>query len=192
VAKFFVTFGKEKIEMSRIGKNPVAIPANVKITIDGTDVSVEGPKGKNAMSFSPVVSFEIKDDTVVVSPVGNSRLARAMYGTSRSIIASLVHGVVEGFSKELEIHGVGFRATLKGSILDLSLGYSHPIEYAIPEGIQVTVKENTKLKVEGIDKQKVGAVAADIRSFYPPEPYKGKGVRIVGEHVRRKEGKTVA
>ncbi len=178
--------------MSRIGKNPVAIPANVKITIDGTTVSVEGPKGKNAKSFPPVVSFEVKDETIVVSPIGNSRLARAMYGTSRSIIASLVHGVSEGYSKELEIHGVGFRAALKGSILDLSLGYSHPIEYKIPEGIQVIVTENTKLKVEGIDKQKVGAVAADIRSFYPPEPYKGKGVRIVGEYVRRKEGKTVA
>ncbi|MBL4575169.1 MAG: 50S ribosomal protein L6 [Opitutaceae bacterium] len=178
--------------MSRIGKNPVVIPTNVKVEIDGSSITVEGPKGKNAKSFPSVVSLEVKDDTVVVSPVGDSRLAKAMYGTARSIIASLVKGVVDGFSKELEIHGVGFRATLKGSILDLSLGYSHIIEYQIPERVQVTVTGNTKLKVEGIDKQEVGAVAAEIRSFYPPEPYKGKGVRIVGEYVRRKEGKTVA
>ncbi len=178
--------------MSRIGKLPVAIPDKVKVAIEGVTVSVEGPKGKMTKTFSPHVTIVTGEEGIQVSPANDSRQARAMYGTTRSIIANMVTGVTEGYIKNLEINGVGFRAALKGDILDLSLGYSHPIHYKVPEDVTVTVTDNTKVKVEGIDKQVVGAVAADIRRFYPPEPYKGKGVQIVGEKVRRKEGKTVS
>ena len=181
--------------MSRIGKVPVPIPDKVKIVITDQTILVEGPKGKVSKTFSPVVKIAVADKNVVVTPVEETRFAGAMYGTARSIIAAMVKGVTEGFVKELEIQGVGFKANLKGKQLDLALGYSHPILFDIPEGIKITVTDQTKLKVEGCDKQLVGAVTANIRAYYPPEPYKGKGVRIVGEHaerVRRKEGKTVA
>jgi len=178
--------------MSRIGKQPVPIPDKVKVDIKDTTVHVEGPKGKVNKTFAPVVPIAITDKKVTVAPVGDTRFARAMYGTARSIISSMVKGVTDGFSKDLEIQGVGFKANLKGKQLDLALGYSHPIVMDIPDGIKVTVTEGTRLKVEGCDKQLVGAVTAEIRGYYPPEPYKGKGVRIVGERVRRKEGKTVA
>jgi large subunit ribosomal protein L6 len=178
--------------MSRIGKQPVPIPDKVKIDIKDTTVHVEGPKGKVHKTFAPVVTIKITDKQLVVAPIGDTRFANAMYGTARSIISSMVKGVTVGFSKDLEIQGVGFKANLKGKQLDLALGYSHPIVMDIPEGIKITVVDGTKLKVEGCDKQLVGAVTAEIRSYYPPEPYKGKGVRIVGERVRRKEGKTVA
>ena len=178
--------------MSRIGKQPVLIPDKVKVTVNGGNVLVEGPKGKVQKSFAPVVKVTVADKKVTFAPTEDSRFAYAMYGTARSIVAGMVKGVTEGYSKDLEIQGVGFKANLKGSQLDLALGYSHPIMMTIPEGIKVTVTDQTKLKVEGPDKQLVGAVTAEIRSYYPPEPYKGKGVRIVGERVRRKEGKTVA
>ena len=179
--------------MSRIGKQPVQIPDKVKVDVKGHTVSVEGPKGKVSKTFAPVVSISIENKTVTVAPTeDDSRFAKAMYGTVRSIIAGMVKGVSEGYSKDLEIQGVGFKANLKGKVLDLALGYSHPILMDIPDGIKVTVTDQTKVKVEGADKQLVGAVTAEIRSYYPPEPYKGKGVRIVGERVRRKEGKTVA
>lgn len=179
--------------MSRIGKQPVPIPDKVKVAINGHTVSVEGPKGKVSKTFAPVVNIAVADKKVTVSPTQDeSRFAKAMYGTVRSVIAGMVKGAAEGYTKELEIQGVGFKANLKGSVLDLALGYSHPILMDIPAGIKLTVTDQTKLKVEGADKQLVGAVTAEIRSYYPPEPYKGKGVRIVGERVRRKEGKTVA
>jgi large subunit ribosomal protein L6 len=178
--------------MSRIGKNPISFPDKVKITVNGSSINVEGPKGKLTKTFDPVVSFKLEGNVLQVEKKSNSRFANAMQGTARSIVAGMVQGVVSGYTKDLEIHGVGFRATLKGKNLDLALGYSHPIVYPIPEGIVVTVTDNTKLKVEGVDKQKVGAVAADIKRFYPPEPYKGKGVRIVGEPLLRKEGKTAS
>jgi len=178
--------------MSRIGKQPVPIPDKVKVDIKGTAVHVEGPKGKVNKTFANVVTITISDKKVLVAPIGDTRFANAMYGTARSIIASMVKGVTVGFSKDLEIQGVGFKANLKGKQLDLALGFSHPILMTIPDGIKVTVTDGTRLKVEGCDKQMVGAVTAEIRSYYPPEPYKGKGVRIVGERVRRKEGKTVA
>ena len=178
--------------MSRIGKQPVPIPDKVKVDIKGMTVSVEGPKGKVSKTFADVVTLTMADKKVTVAPVDDSRFSRAMYGTARSVIAGMVKGASEGFVKELEIQGVGFKANLKGKILDLALGYSHAILFDIPEGIKITVTDQTKLKVEGADKQLVGKVTAEIRSFYPPEPYKGKGVRIVGERVRRKEGKTVA
>jgi large subunit ribosomal protein L6 len=178
--------------MSRIGKQPVPIPDKVKVDIKDTTVHVEGPKGKVHKTFANVITIKIDDKKVIVAPIGDTRFANAMYGTARSIISGMVKGVTVGFSKDLEIQGVGFKAVLKGKQLDLALGYSHPIIMDIPEGIKVTVVEGTRLKVEGCDKQLVGAVTAEIRSYYPPEPYKGKGVRIVGERVRRKEGKTVA
>jgi len=178
--------------MSRIGKQPVQIPSKVKVDIKDTTVLVEGPKGKVRKTFAPVVRIALADSKVTVSPLEDTPFARAMYGTARSIIAGMVNGVTTGYSKDLEIQGVGFKANLKGSLLELALGFSHPIFMDVPEGIKLTVTEGTRLKVEGCDKQLVGAVTAKIRSYYPPEPYKGKGVRIVGERVRRKEGKTVA
>ena len=178
--------------MSRIGKQPVPIPDKVKVDIKDTTVNIEGPKGKVRKTFAPVVTITVVDKKVIVAPIGDARFARAMYGTARSIISGMVKGVTTGYTKDLEIQGVGFKAVLKGKQLDLALGFSHPILMDIPEGIKVTVVDGTKVKVEGCDKQLVGAVTAEIRSYYPPEPYKGKGVRIVGERVRRKEGKTVA
>jgi large subunit ribosomal protein L6 len=179
--------------MSRIGKQPVPIPDKVKVDIKDHTVHVEGPKGKVTKNFAPVVKISVVDKKVIVAPTEDtSRFAKAMYGTVRSVIAGMVKGVSVGYFKELEIQGVGFKANLKGKQLDLALGYSHPILMDVPEGIKITVTDQTKLKVEGADKQLVGAVTAEIRSYYPPEPYKGKGVRIVGERVRRKEGKTVA
>jgi large subunit ribosomal protein L6 len=182
--------------MSRIGKQPVPIPDKVKVDIQGHTVRVEGPKGKVTKSFAPVVSITQADKKIIVAPTADtSRFAKAMYGTARSVIAGMVKGVSVGYTKELEIQGVGFKAVLKGKQLDLALGYSHPILFDIPDGIVITVVEGTKLTIAGADKQLVGQVTAEIRAYYPPEPYKGKGVRIVGEHaerVRRKEGKTVA
>ena len=179
--------------MSRIGKQPIPIPEKVKVTLTGDVVHVEGPKGKISKVFAPVVKVTVADKVVTVSPTDDdSRFAKAMYGTVRSVIAGMVKGASEGYVKDLEIQGVGFKANLKGSTLDLALGYSHPILMEIPAGIKLTVTDQTKIKVEGADKQLVGAITAEIRSYYPPEPYKGKGVRIGGERVRRKEGKTVA
>jgi large subunit ribosomal protein L6 len=178
--------------MSRIGKQPVPIPDKVKVSVTGDTVFVEGPKGKVQKTFAPVVKVTVADKQVAFAPTEDTRFSKAMYGTVRSIVAGMVKGVTDGYLKELEIQGVGFKANLKGNQLDLALGYSHPIVMTIPEGIKLTVTDQTKLKVEGADKQLVGAVTAEIRGYYPPEPYKGKGVRIVGERVRRKEGKTVA
>jgi large subunit ribosomal protein L6 len=178
--------------MSRIGKQPVSIPDKVKVSVNNGTVLVEGPKGKVQKTFAPAVKVTVGEKKVTFAPTEESRFAKAMYGTARSVVAGMVKGVTEGYSKDLEIQGVGFKAALKGKQLDLALGYSHPILMTIPDGIKVTVTDQTKLKVEGADKQLVGAVTAEIRGYYPPEPYKGKGVRIVGERVRRKEGKTVA
>ena len=178
--------------MSRIGKQPVLIPDKVTVTVTDTMVLVEGPKVKVSKLFAPVVKITVADQKVTVAPTEQSRFANAMYGTARSIIAGMVKGVTEGYAKDLEIQGVGFKASLKGKQLDLALGYSHPVLMDIPDGIKVTVTDQTKLKVEGADKQLVGSIASEIRGYYPPEPYKGKGVRFVGERVRRKEGKTVA
>ena len=179
--------------MSRIGKQPVPIPDKVKVDIkDGNNVFVEGPKGKVQKQFADAVNIAITDKKVIVTPTSDSRFARAMYGTALSIIAGMVKGVTDGYTKDLEIQGVGFKAVLKGKQIDLSLGYSHPILHDIPEGIKITIADGTKIKVEGCDKQTVGQITAEIRAYYKPEPYKGKGVRLVGERVRRKEGKTVA
>ena len=177
--------------MSRIGKQPIAIPAKVKVEVKGQKISVEGPKGKLNWELPLRTSLKVDDGKVVVSREGDDAQAKALHGLSRALVNNMVKGVSEGFVKKLEIQGVGFKAAVAGKNVNLSLGYSHPIVYIIPEQIKVTVEENTKLTIEGPDRQTVGQVAAEIRSFYPPEPYKGKGVRYSDERVIRKEGKTV-
>lgn len=178
--------------MSRIGKKSISLPPKVKVTV-GADqrVQVEGPKGSLHWTLPHVVSAKVDGELLNLSTAGASREEKAMHGLSRALLANMVTGVSAGFKRDMEIHGVGFKAAVQGSVLNLSLGKSHPILFQIPEGVKVTVSENTKLSIEGIDKQVVGQCAADIRAFYPPEPYKGKGVRFVGEQIRRKEGKTV-
>lgn len=177
--------------MSRIGKQPVSIPAKVKVEVKGTNVFVEGPKGKLNQTISGRVTATVDKDKVVVARVGDDAEAKALHGLTRSLINNMIKGVSEGYVKKLEIHGVGFKAAVKGKQVDLMLGFSHPVLFDIPEQIKITVEENTKLTIEGPDKQAVGQAAAVIRGYYPPEPYKGKGVRYVGEHIIRKEGKTV-
>ncbi len=177
--------------MSRIGKQPVSIPAKVKVEVKGAQIFVEGPKGKLQQAIPGRVTAAVEKDRIVVSRQGDDAEAKALHGLTRALLNNMVKGVSEGYVKKLEIHGVGFKASVKGKQVDLSLGFSHPVLFDIPEQIKVTVEENTKLTIEGPDKQVVGQVAAEIRSFYPPEPYKGKGVRYAGEHIVRKEGKTV-
>jgi large subunit ribosomal protein L6 len=177
--------------MSRVGLKPISLPEKVAVKVEGNTVKVEGPKGKLDFSVPAGISLKAEDGTVVVSRATEQRVHRALHGTVRSIVNNMITGVSTGFSKDLEIHGVGLRAAVKGSDLDLSLGRSHPLLHPIPSGLTVTVNENTKIKVEGIDKQLVGQFAAEVRGFYPPEPYKGKGVRYADEKVRRKEGKSV-
>jgi large subunit ribosomal protein L6 len=178
--------------MSRIGNKAVEIPDRVKVNIDNDGaVSVEGPKGKLSWKLPRDISGKIDNNRVTLARSAETRTARALHGLSRALVHNMVQGVSQGFSKQLEIEGVGFKAAVQGSNLNLSLGFSHPILFQIPKEIKITVTDNTKLTIQGIDKKLVGQVAADIRRFYPPEPYKGKGVRYAGEQVRRKEGKTV-
>jgi len=177
--------------MSRIGKQPVAIPAKVKVDVKGSKVFVEGPKGKLDMEIPRRTSLKIDGGNIVVSRDGEDAEARAMHGLSRALLNNLVKGVSEGYVKKLEINGVGFKAAVVGKVVNLSLGYSHPINYDIPDQIKVTVEENTKITIEGPNKQVVGQVASEIRAYYPPEPYKGKGVKYSDERIERKEGKTV-
>jgi large subunit ribosomal protein L6 len=177
--------------MSRIGKQPIAIPPKVKVEVKGRKVLVEGPKGKLNFDLPTHTSVKVDGGNVLISREGDNAQAKALHGLSRALVNNMVKGVSEGFMKKLEIQGVGFKAAVQGKNVTMTLGYSHPINYPIPDQIKVTVEENTKLTIEGPDKQVVGQVAAELRSFYPPEPYKGKGVRYVGEHVQRKEGKTV-
>jgi large subunit ribosomal protein L6 len=177
--------------MSRIGKMPVVVPPKVKVEIKGQQVSVEGPKGKLNFELPRRTSAKLDAGVVTVSRAGEDAEAKSLHGLSRAIVNNMIKGVSEGFVKKLEIQGVGFKAAVQGDKVNLSLGYSHPLNYPIPGQIKVTVEENTKLTIEGPDKQLVGQVASEIRSYYPPEPYKGKGVRYVGEKVVRKEGKTV-
>jgi len=177
--------------MSRIGKLPVAVPPKVKVEIKGQKVFVEGPKGKLDFELPRRTTAKVDGDNVVVSRDGEDSEAKALHGLSRAIVNNMVKGVSEGFVKKLEIQGVGFKAAVQGKNVNLALGYSHPVNYPIPDQIKVTVEENTKVTIEGPSKQLVGQVAAEIRSYYPPEPYKGKGVRYSDEKVTRKEGKTV-
>jgi large subunit ribosomal protein L6 len=178
--------------MSRIGNKVVEIPDKVKVNVDDKGaVSVEGPKGKLSWTLPRNIKATVADNRISVVRDAETRSVKALHGLSRSLVSNMVQGVSEGFTKNLEIEGVGFKAAVQGSNLNLSLGFSHPILFPIPKEIKVTVTDNTKISIEGIDKKTVGQVAADIRRFYPPEPYKGKGVRYAGEQVRRKEGKTV-
>jgi large subunit ribosomal protein L6 len=170
---------------------PVPVPPKVKVEIKGRQVSVEGPKGKLEFELPPRTTAILDGANVVVSRAGDDAQAKSLHGLSRALVNNMVKGVSEGFVKKLEIQGVGFKAAVVGDKVNLALGYSHPVNYLIPPQIKVTVEENTKLTIEGPDKQVVGQVAAELRSYYPPEPYKGKGVRYVGEKVVRKEGKTV-
>jgi large subunit ribosomal protein L6 len=179
--------------MSRIGNKQIEIPDKVKVNLTGEGtVNVEGPKGKLAWTLPKQIKGRSVDNKhFLLERSSEDRGVKALHGLSRSLVSNMVAGVSTGFVKELEIQGVGFKAAVQGAILNLNLGFSHPIHFPIPQGIKITVTENTKLKVEGIDKQLVGQVAADIRGYYPPEPYKGKGVRYAGEQIIRKEGKTV-
>jgi large subunit ribosomal protein L6 len=175
--------------MSRIGKKPVAIPGGVTASVNGQVVSVNGPKGELKHVLVDDVIAKLDQGSIEVAPREDTQNARAMWGMSRTLLANLVTGVTEGFTKKLEITGVGYRAAVQGSNVQLQLGYSHDVTYPIPQGIQVQCPKPTEIIVTGIDKQKVGQVAAEIRRFRPPEPYKGKGVRYAGEFIFRKEGK---
>lgn len=175
--------------MSRIGKQPIPVPAGVEVTIDGSHVSVKGPKGELSRTFSDIISIKQEGSEILVTRPDDSRTARSLHGLTRTLVHNMVVGVSEGYVKKLELVGVGYRAALKGNNLELALGYSHPVIVEPEEGITFEVPDNTHIHVKGIDNQRVGQVAADIRAKRPPEPYKGKGVRYEGEHVRRKLGK---
>jgi large subunit ribosomal protein L6 len=175
--------------MSRIGKKPVAVPSGVTANVEGQNVKVKGPKGALSFLVPDEVSVKLEDGKVQVDPRNETKRARSMWGTSRTMVANLVTGVTKGFERKLEITGVGYRAAVQGKNLQLALGYSHDVVYPIPEGIQIATPKPTEISITGIDSQKVGQVAAEIRGFRPPEPYKGKGVKYAGEYIFRKEGK---
>ena len=178
--------------MSRIGKQPVALPAGITATLSDSVATLKGPKGELTMKVPATVSVAQEGAALTVTRRGDDKQSRADHGTTRALLNNMIVGVKDGYSRELEIQGVGFKASISGRTLTLNVGYSHPVEYVVPEGIKVDVAAGTTLQVSGIDKQLVGQVSARIRSFRPPEPYKGKGVRYKDERVRRKAGKTVA
>ncbi|BBF68863.1 MULTISPECIES: 50S ribosomal protein L6 [Sphingomonadaceae] len=175
--------------MSRIGKKPVAIPAGVTATIEGGQLSVKGPKGTLALQMRDEISYTLENDGISVQPANKTKQARAFWGMQRTLVQNLITGVTEGFSKKLLITGVGYRANSQGKNLKLQLGYSHDVDFAIPDGIEIKTPDNTTVEISGIDKQQVGQVAAEIRRWRKPEPYKGKGIKYAGEFIFRKEGK---
>jgi large subunit ribosomal protein L6 len=175
--------------MSRIGKKSVAVPSGVTASVNGQSVSVKGPKGELKMVLNEQVLVKMEEGAIKVDPKDQTKLARSSWGMSRTMVANMVKGVTEGFSKSLEINGVGYRAALNGKVLQLNLGYSHDVNYAVPQGIEIKVPKPTEIVISGIDKQRVGQVAAEIREYRGPEPYKGKGVKYAGETIFRKEGK---
>ena len=175
--------------MSRIGKKSVSVPAGVTANIAGQTVTVKGPKGELKTILNEQVLVKMAEDGIKVDPVNQTKLARSSWGMSRTLVANMMKGVTEGFSKSLEITGVGYRAALNGKVLQLNLGYSHDVNYPVPAGIEIKVPKPTEIVVSGINKQQVGQVAAEIREWRGPEPYKGKGVKYVGEYIHRKEGK---
>ena len=175
--------------MSRIGKQPIPVPSGVEVKIDGSTVTVKGPKGELTQTLTDVLSIELEDGVLAVTRPDESRTARSLHGLTRTLLSNMVTGVSEGYSKNLEIVGVGYRAAMKGKDIELQLGFSHPVVVVAEPGITFEVPAPTKITVSGIDKQRVGQVAADIRKWRKPEPYKGKGVRYEGEYVRRKLGK---
>ena len=174
--------------MSRIGKMPIAIPAGVEVKLDGTTVSVKGPKGELTRTVHPNMKVEVNGAEVTVTRPNDNKENRSLHGLTRSLIANMVKGVTDGFTKELEVNGVGYRASVEGNKLVLNVGYSHPVEMPLPDGIQAEVNDK-KITISGIDNQKVGQFAAEVREKRPPEPYKGKGIKYMDEHIRRKEGK---
>ncbi|WP_439154438.1 50S ribosomal protein L6 [Yoonia sp.] len=175
--------------MSRIGKKPVELPSGVTASVSGQTVEVKGPKGTRSFKATDDVTITVDSNVVTVTPRGKSKRARQQWGMSRTMVANLAHGVSEGFKKELELSGVGYRAQMQGNTLKLSLGYSHDVNFEVPEGVTVTSPKQTEITVEGIDEQLVGQVAANIREWRKPEPYKGKGIKYKGEYIFRKEGK---
>lgn len=175
--------------MSRVGKNPIALPDGVTVTIAGNTVTVKGKLGELSQTFTDDVTTKLEDKQVVVTPVTNSKKARSMWGTARAQISNMVEGVSTGFKKRLEINGVGYRANVQGSTLKLALGLSHDVNYPIPQGLTVKCEGQNLVEISGADKQLVGQVAAEVRGYRPPEPYKGKGVKYEGEYILRKEGK---
>ena len=175
--------------MSRIGKKPVAIPSGVTANVEGQTVKMKGPKGALELVLPAEVTAKLEKGAIKVDPRNETKRARSMWGTSRTLVANLVAGVTKGFEDKLEITGVGYRASVQGKNLQIALGYSHDVVYPIPEGIAIATPKPTEIVITGMDKQKVGQVAAEIRAFRPPEPYKGKGVRYAGEYIFRKEGK---
>lgn len=175
--------------MSRIGKKPVAVPANVTATLTGAELAVKGPKGQLSMNVADEVVITVDGNVISVQPRDDSKRSRSFWGMQRTMVNNLVHGVTEGFTEVLEITGVGYRASVQGSILKLQLGFSHDVDFAIPEGISIKCPDQTTVEITGTDKQKVGQVAAEIRRWRRPEPYKGKGIKYRGEFIFRKEGK---
>ncbi|OWQ94392.1 50S ribosomal protein L6 [Sphingopyxis witflariensis] len=175
--------------MSRIGKKFVEVPGGVTAAIDGGQLSVKGPKGTLAMPLSDLINYEVAEGSISVRPANDSREARAFWGMQRTLVQNLITGVTEGFTKVLEITGVGYRANAQGKNLKLQLGYSHDVDFAVPEGIEIKTPDNTTIEISGINKQQVGQVAAEIRRWRKPEPYKGKGIKYRGEYIFRKEGK---
>lgn len=175
--------------MSRIGKLPVAIPSNVTATLDGKTLKLKGPKGELSLTFVDDVEAKLEDGALTVTPRDESKKARSMWGMQRTLVANMVEGVTEGFTKNLELVGVGYRAQMQGKDLKLALGLSHDVVYAAPDGITLAAPKPTEIVITGTDKQAVGQVAAEIRKYRPPEPYKGKGIKYAGERIRRKEGK---
>jgi large subunit ribosomal protein L6 len=175
--------------MSRIGKKPIPVSQGVTVLVNGNTVKVKGPKGELQTALGDLVTVKVENNEIVVAPRDDSKLARAAWGMSRTLVNNMVQGVTQGFSRTLEITGVGYRAAAQGSKLQLNLGYSHDVVFEVPQGVTVTTPRPTEILVAGIDKQQVGQVAAEIRGWRPPEPYKGKGVRYRGEYVHRKEGK---
>jgi large subunit ribosomal protein L6 len=188
VEKCFALFSRENV-MSRIGKQPIKIPAGVEAVVNGQSVEIRGPKGTRTFSATDDVTISLSDNVISIKPRGLSKRARQQWGMSRTQVNNLVVGVTEGFKKELEINGVGYRSVIQGSVLKLSLGYSHDIDFEIPKDVKVTCTKPTEILIEGIDQQIVGQVAANIRAWRKPEPYKGKGIRYKGEYIFAKEGK---
>ena len=178
--------------MSRIGKQPVDVREGVDVKLDGRHLTVKGPRGQLELDHHEDMTVKVEDGVITVERPSDVREHRALHGLTRSLIANMVEGVTDGFKKSLEIHGVGYKAEKKGDGIKLTLGFSHTIDFVAPKGVSIDVPAPTQIVVEGVDKQAVGQAAAEIRSFRPPEPYKGKGIRYVGEHVRRKAGKTAA
>lgn len=176
--------------MSRIGKLPIEIPSGVEVTINGQTVTAKGPLGTESVTIKPEIKIEKKDNCITLSRVDDERKSRSLHGLSRTLVNNVVHGVKNGFTKKLEIVGVGYRAAMQGTTLNLALGYSHPVNIPSPDGIKISVDQNTKITITGSNKQAVGDIAALIRSKRPPEVYKGKGIKYEGEHIRRKAGKT--